>query len=83
MAYLLASQIKDFLLNKLFTNSTTETTDDIFRAIVNHTYKEVYKLKKTDNAFEAIEAAFNAYPNWSRTDDIRFNAICANKICGC
>jgi len=81
MAYLLASQIKEFLITKFFTDSMTKPDDDIERALVNHTHKEVYKLKKTDNAFEAIESAFNAYPNWSRTDDIRFNACCVSGIC--
>jgi len=37
------------------------------------------KIKKTDNIFEAIDAAFKAYPEWSKTDDIRFNAVC--KLC--
>ena len=77
MAYLLASNIKDFLVNKLFTQSTTESTDDIIRAIVNRTHRQVFKIKKTDNIFEAIDAAFKAYPEWSKTDDIRFNAVCS------
>ena len=76
MAYLLASNIKDFLINKLFTQSTTESTDHIIRAIDNRTHKQVFKIKKTDNIFEAIYAAFKAYPEWSKTDDIRFNAVC-------
>jgi hypothetical protein len=85
MAYLLASNIKDFLINKLFTKSTTESTDHIVRALVNRTHRQVYKINKTDNIFEAIDAAFKAYPEWSKTDDIRFNACCMNEICeeGC
>jgi len=78
MAYLLASNIKDFVINKLFTKSTTESTH-IVRAIVNRTHRQVFKIKKTDNIFEAIDAAFKAYPEWSKTDDIRFNACC--EIC--
>ena len=81
MAYLLASQIKEFVVSRFFTDSTSNLDDDIERALVNYTHKQVYKLKKTDNAFEAIEAAFNAYPNWSRTDNIRFNACCVSGVC--
>jgi hypothetical protein len=69
MAYVLASQIKEFVTTRFFTESTVKTDGDIIRAIVN-------RIKKTDNAIEAIEAAFRANPNWSRTDDIRFNACC-------
>ena len=78
MAYVLASQIKDAIINKLFINkSTTESTDHIVRAIINRTKQQVFKIKKTHNIFEAIDAAFKAYPEWSKTDDIRFNAVCS------
>ena len=76
MAYVLASQIKEFVTTRFFTESKSRPDGDIIRAIVNHTHKQVYKIKKTDNAIEAIEAAFRANPHWSRTDDIRFNACC-------
>jgi glycyl-tRNA synthetase beta subunit len=76
MAYVLASQIKEFVTTRFFTESTVKTDGDIIRAIVNRTHKQIFKIKKTDNAIEAIEAAFRANPNWSRTDDIRFNACC-------
>ena len=74
MTYMLASNIKKFFVDNLFTNSTTESSDDIIRAIVNRSRKQVFKINKSDNIFEAIDAAFKAYPEWSKTDDIRFNA---------
>ncbi|NDE64092.1 MAG: hypothetical protein EB053_07055 [Chlamydiae bacterium] len=71
MAFVL-SKIKKFVVDNFITNSMNE--DGIVRAIVNRTRKQVFKIKKTDNIFEAIDAAFKAYPEWSKTDDIRFNA---------
>ena len=81
MAYVLASKIKEFVVTRFFTDSTIKPVDDIERALVNHTHKQVYKIKRADNAIEAIEAAFKANPNWSRTDDIRFNACCVSGVC--
>lgn len=73
MAFVL-SKIKKFVVDNFITNSMNESTDGIVRAIVNRTRKQVFKIKKTDNIFEAIDAAFKAYPEWSKTDDICFNA---------
>ena len=77
MTFVIASNIKNFF-NNLFTKS--ESTDHIVRGIVNRSRKQVYKINKTDNMFEAIDAAFKAYPEWCKTDDIRFNACC-NECC--
>jgi hypothetical protein len=85
MAYILASQVKEFILHKLNPRLFSESPDNIVRVLVNHTHKQVYKVNKTDTVFEAIEAAFKTHPEWSKTDDIRFNACCVNENCegGC
>jgi hypothetical protein len=49
----------------------------ILRAFVNHTRnKQFYQINKKNSVFVELEAAFAAFPEWCKTDDIRINAIC-------
>ncbi len=67
--------VKDYL-EKLFPSPPKQ---HIVRAFVNHSCdKQFYKINKKNSVFVELESAFAAFPEWSRTDDIRINAACVN-----